>query len=108
MLRFIACTLTLLLVCLAVRAAEDRAADQQGAQDQPAATPAPAQPAAADAAKDQPAKDRYGKAAAEDLAQPAAAREEAEQDPTKSFIKEAWNCNLFEVKAAQVAERKLR
>jgi len=109
MIRSIAFTLTIALACFAVRAlAEDQDRQQKSGQDQPAAA------SDRNAAKDQASsssQDRVGTSAAagEDRARTAGEREEAiETDPTKAFIKEAWNSNLFEVKAAQLAQQKVR
>jgi len=110
MIRSIALTLTIALACFAVRAlAEDQDRQQKSGQDQPAA--ASDRNAANDQSSSSSAQDRAGTSAArgEDRARAAGEREEAiETDPTKAFIKEAWNSNLFEVKAAQLAQQKVR
>jgi len=64
--------------------------------------------AGAAAGRDQQNSDRQNSSAnqAADAAQPAGDREEAAQDPTQAFIKDACNDNLFEIQAGQIAVQK--
>jgi len=100
MTRTIAITLSLALMCSTTAWAQDEA-QQPGAQPQPGAA----------AQQDQP-QPQPGAAAGQDAAapaseaQPAGAREQAQQDPTQMFVTETYNANMFEIKAGELAAQR--
>jgi len=106
MFRTTACSLVLAVACAAPAFAEDTAA--QAGQDQ-AASSAAAQASQQQQSDASAQQSSQTDAAAAGEAQLAGARDQADQamqDPTKMFVMETYNMNLFEIQAGQLAAQR--
>src|SRR4051812_15086029 len=118
MIRPIATTLSLTLLCSAAAWAEDRAKSDAAAGQDQSSSSAAAQSDQSSQDRASSSQDRASKSsdrtrgaagadasagAGQEQAQAAAGREAGEQDPTKLFVKDLYSANQFEIQLGQLA-----